>query len=141
MTSSVRNFFRRRKRLHLLAHQPDAVISKNVKKSKVARIYGCHMNTQLKDAGERYAKVWLLTVVDYDENGNEVRVLDRIYSIRLLEELINYSRTGNFDLVSALFMCLFMAEEEELGKVYDNNKEDERYAELIKMMDKLYASN
>ena len=42
----------------------------SVKNSKVARVYGCHMNVQLKDAGERYVKTWLLTTLDYDENGN-----------------------------------------------------------------------
>jgi len=48
--------------LDLLAYQPDNVISKNIKQSRVARVYGCHMNTQLKDAGERYVKTWLLTI-------------------------------------------------------------------------------
>src|SRR5699024_696531 len=46
----VKNYFRRMKKLNQLAIQPDAVISKNVKNSTVARIYGIHMNEQLKDA-------------------------------------------------------------------------------------------
>ncbi|MGL4330778.1 MAG: hypothetical protein ACRCSD_09305, partial [Clostridium sp.] len=58
----VKDYFRRRKQLHFLALQPDAVISKNVKNSKVARVYGCHMNEQLKDAGEKYIKDWLLDI-------------------------------------------------------------------------------
>jgi len=121
--TGVKNYFRRIKRLNLLAAQPDAVISKNIKKSKVARIYGCHMILPLKDAGERYVKDWLLTILDYDENGNPVRVIDRIFSIRLLEELIAYHRKGNFDLISSLFMCMFQVQEEELGKEYDEKKE------------------
>lgn len=117
--TGVKNYFRRIKRLGLLAAQPDTVISKNIKKSTVARVLGCHMNDQLKEAGERYTKQWLLTVLDYDENGDQIRTIDRIYSIRLLEELISYHRKGNFDLVSALFMCLFQVQEEKLGKEYD----------------------
>ena len=133
----VKNYFRRIKRLSLLALQPDTVISKNIKKSKVARVYGCHMNEQLKDAGERYVKSWLLTVLDYDENDNPVRVIDRIYSIRLLEELISYYRKGNFDLVSALFMCMFQVQEEVLGKEYgeeEDTPKSRKYRQLIEMM-------
>jgi hypothetical protein len=139
--TGVKNYFRRIKRLNLLAIQPDAVISKNVKKSKVARVYGCHMTPQLKDAGERYVKDWLLSVLDYDENGNQIRVIDRIYSIRLLEELIAYNRKGNFDLVSSLFMCMFQVQEEELGKEYDKKKEHKNAKKLLAMIDNMYKKN
>lgn len=139
--TGVKNFYRRNKLLHLLAVQPHEVISKNVKKSKVARIYGCHMTPQLKDAGERYVKEWLLTVLDYDENGNPIRVIDRIYSIRLLEELIAYNRKGNFDLVSALFMCMFQVQEEELGKKHDDKDENKNAKKLLAMIDNMYKKN
>lgn len=138
MVTGVKNYFRRIKRLYLLAVQPDAVISKNVKNSKVARVYGCHMNLQLKDAGERYVKSWLLSVLDYDENGNAIRVIDRIYSIRLLEELIAYNRKGNFDLVSALFMCMFQVQEESIGKEYTEKKENKHAKLLLEMMNDMY---
>lgn len=143
MVTGVKNYFRRIKRLYLLAAQPDAVISKNIQKSKVARVYGCHMNVQLKDAGERYVKVWLLTVLDYDENGDPIRVIDKIYSRRLLEELISYNRKGNFDLVSALFMCMFQVQEEVLGKVHEESKAPVKEAtkKLIEMMDNMYSNN
>ena len=141
MVTGVKNFFRRIKRLDALALQPDAVISKNVKNSKVARIYGCHMSEQLKDAGERYVKIWLLEITDYDENGSPIRVIDRIYSIRLLEELINYSRKANTDLVSSLFMCLFQVEEEVLGKVYGEKEMKPKYKQLVSMMENMYKKN
>jgi hypothetical protein len=136
--TGVKNYFRRIKRLNLLAIQPDAVISKNVKHSRVARVYGCHMNVQLKDAGERYVKSWLLTVLDYDENGNPIRVIDRIFSIRLLEELISYNRKGNFDLVSSLFMCMFQVQEEVLGKEYNEKKENNNVKMLLEMVNDMY---
>ncbi|MFV0503610.1 MAG: hypothetical protein ACK5LT_06540, partial [Lachnospirales bacterium] len=120
---------------------PDRVISKNIKNSKVARIYGCHMNNQLKDAGERYVKEWLLTVLDYDENGNKITVIDKIYSIRILEELIAYNRDGNFDAVSALFMCMFQVQEEVLGKVFSESKENKNAKKLIEMMSRMYKKN
>ena len=138
MVTGVKNYFRRIKRLNLLAVQPDAVISKNVKNSKVARVYGCHMNAQLKDAGERYVKSWLLDTLDYDENGNPIRTIDRIYSVRLLEELIAYNRKGNFDLVSSLFMCMFQVQEDTLGKEYDEKKEHTTAKKLLSMIDDMY---
>ncbi len=139
--TGVKNYFRRIKRLGLLAVQPDAVISKNVKNSKVARVFGCHMTTTLKDAGERYVKQWLETTLEYDENGNRVRVIDTIYSLRLLEELISYYRDGNFDLVSALFMCMFQVQEEELDKEYEQNEVNSSAAMLLDMQKDLFRKN
>ena len=139
--TGVKNYFRRKKRLGLLAAQPDAVISKNIKASRVARVYGCHMNEQLKDAGERYAKQYFETILDYDENGDPIRTIDRIYSIRLLEEAIAYHRKGNFDLMSAFFMCLFQVEEEELEKEYDDEDESSNAKDLLEMSQDLFKKN
>lgn len=136
--TGVKNFFRRLKKLNYLASQPDLVISKNIKNSKTARVYGCHMTPQLKDAGERYIKTWLLTVLDHDENGSPVTVIDRIYSVRLLEELIAYNRKGNFDLVSSLIMCMFQVQEEELGKQYEEKSENKKIKDLLSMIGSMY---
>ncbi len=114
--TDVKSFFKNRKKLRYLASQPDGVISKNIKNSTVSRVYGIHMNEKLKDAGEKYIKRWLLEVRDVDENGNKVLNLEKIYSVALLQELISYSRGGNFDRVMALMMVMFQIEE-------DNNKE------------------
>ena len=118
--TSVKSYFMNHKLLHLLAMQPDAVISKNVKKSKVSRVYGIHMNQQLKDAGEKYIKRWLLVQRDTDEDGNKILNLETIYDTGLLEELINYNRKGNFDRVMSFMMLMFQIEEEELDKEYGN---------------------
>jgi hypothetical protein len=117
----VKKYFERRRKLHLLAAQPDGVISKNIKNSKVARIYGCHMNEKLKDAGAKYIKQWLLEERDFDENGDLHTNMDYIYDIGLLEELILYNKKGNFDRVMALMQVLFQVEEDELGKEHGEN--------------------
>ena len=122
----VKKYFERRKKLHLLAAQPDGVISKNIKNSKVARIYGCHMNDKLKDAGAKYIKQWLLEERDFDENGDVLINLDYIYDIGLLEELILYNVKGNFDRVMSLMMVMFQIEEDELGKEYGTNQEEHK---------------
>ena len=133
--TAVKNFFRRIKRLSLLAAQPDKVISANIKNSKVKRIYGCHMTDKLKDAGERYIKEWLLEVVDYDEDGTKIRNLDKIFSVRLLEELINYNRKGNFDLHSALIMCMIQVQEEDLDVVYESGTKNKKVKNLLKLLE------
>jgi len=138
----VKDYFRRRKQLEFLAYQPDEVIKKNVKNSKVNRIYGCHMIDQLKDAGEKYIKDWLLQTVDFNDDGQPIRNLDRIYSIGLLEELIAYNRKGNFDRVMALMQVMFQDQEDMLGKEYGKEaKPNEKAKQLVKMMDKAFKKN
>lgn len=138
----VKDYFRRRKWLAYLALQPDAVISKNVKNSRVARIYGCHMNDKMKDAGEKYIKDWLLEVSDYDENGKPIRNLDKIYSIGLLEELIAYNRKGNFDRVMALMQVMFQDQEALLGKEYKEvSVGNDRGKRLLAMVGNMYQKN
>lgn len=138
--SHVKNYFRRIKRLDQLALQPDTVISKNVKASKVSRIYGMHMNEQLKDAGEKYIKDWLLEVRDYDENGNAILNLETIYSIGLLEELIQYNRKGNFDRVMAFMQVMFQCQEEDLGKDYSSS-ENKKVKSVMAALDRMFKRN
>lgn len=137
----TRNYFRRRKKLHLLAVQPDAVISKNILDSKVTRVLGCHMTPQLKDAGERYAQEWFMTILDYAEDGTAVSTIDQINSIRFLEEAIKYNRKGNFDYMSAFFMVMIQAQEEVLGRVYEEHKPNPKVKKLLAMMDNMYKRN
>ena len=127
MSQDTKTYFRRIRKLHMLALQPDAVISKSIKKSAVNRVYGCHMTRELKSDGEKYIKSWLVKETDYDEDGNKVYPINTLYSIRLLEELINYKPVSNkFDMVSALIMCMFQREEtilqDEVYVTKTNNK-------------------
>ena len=137
----VKTYFTRRRLLHLLALQPDAVINKSVKKSTVARVYGCHMTPQLKDAGERYINTWLKEVIDFDENNMPITNLDRITSLRLIEELLQYNKKGNFDLISALIMCMFQVQEEVLGKEYKESCSNKSAKKLLSMMNNLHKNN
>jgi len=138
----VKDYFRRRKQLHYLAYQPDEVIKKNVKNSKVNRLYGCHMIDQLKDAGEKYIKSWLLETLDYDDEGFPIRALDQIYSIGLLEELIGYNRKGNFDRVMALMQVMFQDQEDLHGKEYQpKSAGNQKAKQLLDMMGTMYQKN
>lgn len=130
----VKTYFQRRKKLHLLAVQPDRVISKNVKNSKVARVYGCHMNDTLKGAGESYTINWLTKELDFDENGDVVTTINKIYDPVLLEELIQYNRKGNFDSVMALFQVMFQIEEEDLEKEYKSVDNEIKFSDELDLI-------
>ena len=134
--TEVASYFTKRKKLHLLAAQPDNVIKANIINSKVKRVYGIHMNEQLKDAGEKYIKKWLLRERDIDENGNKILNLHTIYSPGLLEELIYYNRKGNFDRVMAFMILMMFIEEEDEDKEYSSQKEE--VGELVTVMDSFY---
>lgn len=137
MVLHVKNYFARRKKLHLLAKQPDQVISKSIKNSGVSRMYGCHMDDKLKDSGEKYIKEWLLQEKGYDEKDNLITNINTIYSQGLLEELIMYHRKGNFDRVMSLMMVMFQVEEEELGKEYNSGNDIDKTNDFLDLIGKL----
>lgn len=137
----VKGYFEKRRKLHLLAAQPDAVISANINNSTVARVYGIHMVEKLKDAGEKYIKKWLMEVVDYDEFGNEITNIDLINDPGLLEELILYNRKGNFDRVMALMMLMFQIEEDGLDTEHDPEKKvNENVEDLLNLMQRQFKN-
>lgn len=127
--TSVKSFFEKEKKLHLLAAQPDNLISAIIKSSHVERVYGMHMVEKIKEAGEKYINSWLLTVREVTADGREILQLETIYSIGLLEELIKYNRKGNFDRVIALMFVLFQVEAESISNV---SQERKKYMESMK---------
>lgn len=136
----VVSYFTKRKKLHLLAAQPDAVISANINNSNVARVYGIHMVEKLKDAGEKYIKKWLMEIVDYDEFGNPLTNIDLINDPGLLEELILYNRKGNFDRVMALMMLMFQIEEDGMDTEHDPEKVNENVEDLLALMNRQFKN-
>lgn len=134
--TEVKNYFRQQRKLHLLAAQPDAVISKNIKNSRVSRIYGCHMNDKLKDAGAKYIKKWLLTVRDHDEEGVKIINIETIKSPALLEELIGFNMKENFDRVMSLMMVMFQLEEDD----YKEYKSDDKHTIAKQLADMSFFS-
>ena len=139
----VKNYFERKKKLHLLAAQPDRVISNAIKNSKVDRVFGCHMSDKLKEAGEKYIKQWLLTVRDINEDGDAITNLETIYDPGLLDELIKYNRKGNFDRVMAFMMLMFQIHEEDEDTEYDNDTTDTDSIEqrLLDLMSRQFSNN
>ena len=136
MVLHVKTYFRRKSKLHLLAAQPDQVISKAIRESSVERNYGCHMNKELKEFGEVAIKNWLIEEREFTEDGYQLTTIDYIDDIGLLEELIAYHPKGNFDRVMSLMMALFQMLEEKLNKDYA--EESEQVDQLAELAGKLY---
>lgn len=103
---------------YLLADQPN-IISDVVGNSKVQRKKGCHMNKQIKQWGEGLIKDWL-----NEEQAPGKKNLHNILSEPLLEELISYNDTGNFDRVMALMQVMIYREQLYNVKVKEKKKEN-----------------
>lgn len=103
---------------YLLADQPD-IISDIVGNTKVQRKKGCHMNKQIKQWGEGLIKDWL-----NEEQAPGKKNLHNILSEPLLEELISYNDTGNFDRVMALMQVMVYREQLYNVKVKEKKKEN-----------------
>lgn len=103
---------------YLLADQPD-IINDIVQNSKVQRKKGCHMNKQIKQWAEGLIKDWL-----NEEKSPGKKNLHEILSEPLLEELISYNDTGNFDRVCALFQIMIYREQLYNLKVKEKKKEN-----------------
>lgn len=103
---------------YLLADQPD-IISDIVGNTKVQRKKGCHMNKQIKQWGEGLIKDWL-----NEEQAPGKKNLHNILSEPLLEELISYNDTGNFDRIMSLMQVMIYREQLYNVKVKEKKKEN-----------------
>jgi hypothetical protein len=98
-------YFQQKHCEYMLADQP-GTIKDVIKDSKVQRGKGIHMNKEIKMWGEGLIKEYL-----NEEFAPGQKNLLKIYSEPLLEELINYNDTGNFDRVMAFMMVMIYREE------------------------------
>lgn len=102
---------------HLLADQP-GIINDIIKDSKVERRKGIHMNKPIKEWMELRIRDYLI-----DEYAEGKKNLTKIFSEPLLEELVAYNDTGNFDRVISFGLCIVYRE--ELYNVHVKKKERE----------------
>ncbi len=97
--NTLKMHFEHKNSLYLLSKTP--TILKATEGSKVQRQYGIHMTKQIKSELEIYTRDWLL-----QDRGDGKLNLHMIYSPALLEELIRYNETGNFDRVISFMLTI-----------------------------------
>jgi len=109
---NVKEFFEKRKKLYLLAKQPQTVLTKKASfVTGAAQIYGYPMSSRaIKQEAILYLRDWLLEEREAID-GVPLRNLDRINDEALLEELIAFNWEGNFDRVMGLAGCIVGLEE------------------------------
>lgn len=90
---------------YLLADQP-GIIKDIIKESTVQRGKGIHMAEPIKMWGEGAIRDWLV-----EEYAPGKKNLTKIFSEPLLEELISYNDTGNFDRVMAFMLVMIFIKE------------------------------
>ncbi len=120
MFLTTKNNFKRWKAEDLLASQPDLLIKNIIKDSKVERQYGVHMTDKIKLEACLIGARILEAVIGFEEDGTPIMYLDTIRDLRLLEELIRFNFTGNFDAVMAFLMRCIHDEEQTLQKIASN---------------------
>ncbi len=95
----IKTYLENTNSLHFLA--PTPTVMKSNMTSNVNRGLGQHMSTNVKDECEIFLRDWLVAPA-----GDGKLNLHHIYSKPLLRELVNYNKTGNFDRVIALMLCV-----------------------------------
>jgi hypothetical protein len=118
----ILQYFIRKKQVHRLMSKPEMTISKFMPGSKtLLREYGHSMGSKRhKQIGEDLLLEWLLsrhnnkTVVNENDEIVELeglRNLDMLEDRALIEELIAYNKTGNFDTVMAMMGAIIQINE------------------------------
>lgn len=106
-------YFEKIRRLDLLAAQPETILNKkSATRKSGSTIYGYPMsNDKMKAEGVLYLRDWLVEERGTGVKGEVIRNLDLIPDKALLQELIAFNYTGNFDRVMAFMGCMFGLEE------------------------------
>jgi len=105
---NVKDYFEKIRRLDLLAKQPVTVFNKKASyESSPQVIYGYAMsNDKVKWEALQYLRSWLL-----QEREENKRNLDLIIDTGLLQELLSFNMSGNFDRVMSLIGVILGLEE------------------------------
>lgn len=87
------------------------------------KVFGKRISANEKAQLDQLVNTWLRDVVATDEDGNDSYVVDNIWSMRLLDEIINYGG-GNFDHISALRLLAFWNSREAKNKIIIMDEEE-----------------
>lgn len=148
----ILQYFIRKKQLTRLMSKPEMTISKYLPNSKtLLREYGHSMgSSRHKQIGEDLVLEWLLTrqsnkkVVDANDEVIElqgVRNLDLLEDRALIEELIAYNRTGNFDTVMAMMGAIIQINEHWNEDFLEYNKNMEGPGSVSNFWEGLFIKN
>lgn len=120
---------------HLLQTSPYLAMSKALK--NVGRKYevGVTMSNRLNTHCEQLLRQWLLE--EWSTSDGVKTNVDKLYSTRIMEEMLNYNREMNFDAISALkLLALWLSQETEVpikeNEYKDRHKELQNYLSSLR---------
>lgn len=119
----VIGYAKRMKKLHFLQEEFQMLDKKELQSQNVKRNYGMHMTEARKRQGEIYIRDWLESPRGKDADGVQVLNVHKIYDIGLLDELLKFNQTGNFDRVMALMIGMYHNMELFNSEVQDRNQD------------------
>ena len=97
-------YFEQKKSLYLLSDTPYQLRNSDTYKVGSNTSKGINASMKVNQTARDYIKSWLLEPVS---EKSEKRVIETIYSIAVLKELIMWNPQGNFDRVSSLGMLMW----------------------------------
>lgn len=107
----VIGYARRKRKLFMLHEEFEMLYKKDLSSRHVNRNYGMHMTPKRIEQGEIYIRDWLNTTINVYEDGSSKKVLNYIYDLALLQELIKFNHKGNFDRVKTLMVGMYHQKE------------------------------
>lgn len=113
-----------------LQKTPRIAIGKLVSNASFKDDYGVYINPTLKVHVEQLTRQWLLEG-RHREDDKEYTNMDFLYVVPLLEQLIDYRREGNFDMVSALFLLALWLYDEASEVVVEDVELDKQVDDFI----------
>lgn len=134
---NVKEYFDKKKKLHLLMTQPETVMSyKSSSSTSKILLYGTPLKSQeAKFEALKYLRDWLLEERGTSEDGNIVRNLNLIRDTRLLQEMIAFDFDGNFDGVLGFCECI-IALREKHNQYKTNLMEDIQKEDVLSYLNK-----
>lgn len=110
--ANIKEFFERKKKLYLLATQPETILTSKLGKPSTTTVYGYAISNKIiKTQAAKYAREWLLAERGTNTQGQIVRNLDLIIDKPLLQQLLAFEFEGNYDYAMAFFACVLLLEE------------------------------
>lgn len=122
--------------VHKLQISPYEAISKGMVTFSRKYEYGVTMSKQLNTHCEQLIRQWLLEPWK-KEDDKLLLNLDKIYSLRIIRELITYERDKNFDHVSSLKLLVLWLSQERDITFKEEDIQNKQYDDLNKYFKKV----
>ena len=118
------DYAKREKLMHLLEYEPEMVHNKELASNVRNKSYFMNMTMERKKQGLFYFAEWLMRVIGFDEEGEPIYNINRIYDLALLEEIRKFNDKGNFDRISTMILAMYMLKEKAAIEIEESREQN-----------------